>query len=100
MLEDIEETDLDQSTVTLEEVAKHKSRMNRFIKEGLSTDQAFDLAERMFDRDREPVIDNRLCFECDHYKDLSCMCAKYEKKMEHLRFSLRQCPDFKLRGKK
>ena len=77
------------------EIARLNSRKQKFIQEGLCEEQAFILASAMFDRDRDPQDDRRVCFECENYVGKVCM--KYQMP---LRFVLQRCPDFQLKGKK
>lgn len=86
----------------LEKAAKrHERRRQRFIEEGLSADEAWDLAEKLFDRDRDTSDDRRLCFECSNYEDKSKACLKMRdgagKPQRPLRFILQRCPTFQLR---
>lgn len=84
------------------EIARFNSRKQRFIEEGLCEDQAYDLASAMFDRDRDPHDDRRVCFECENYVGKLCMKTldKLGKPQMPLRFILQRCPDFQLKGKK
>lgn len=77
-------------------------RMAKFMAEGLSHAQAEDLAGRMFDRDRDPMDDRRVCFECTHYKDKLChkILDKAKKPTMQLRFVLQRCDHFDLKGKR
>ena len=84
-------------------IKRHESRRKRFMKEGVSEDAAFDLAEAMFDRDNAfGGDDRRVCFECSHYEDATKLClAKNDgRKLYPDRFLLWRCPNFKLRGVK
>jgi hypothetical protein len=86
----------------LEKAAKrHEKRRKRFVEEGLSEDEAWDLAEKLFDRDRDTLDDRRVCFECSNYVDQSKVCLKMRdvlgKPQRPLRFILQRCPDFSLR---
>lgn len=84
------------------EIARLDSRKQKFIQEGLCEEQAFILASAMFDRDRDPQDDRRVCFECENYVGRVCMEMRdrYGKPQMPLRFVLQRCPDFKLKGKK
>ena len=84
------------------EIARFNSRKQKFIEEGLCEDQAYDLASAMFDRDRDPHDDRRVCFECENYVGKLCMKTldKLGKPQMPLRFILQRCPDFQLKGKK
>jgi hypothetical protein len=86
----------------LEKAAKrHERRRKRFVEEGLSEDEAWDLAEKLFDRDRDTGDDRRLCFECSNYVDASKVCLKMRdragKPQMPIRFILQRCPTFQLR---
>ena len=48
-------------------VAVHARRRKVFIEEGLCEEQAWDLAEKMFERDRDIGDDRRVCFECKNH---------------------------------
>lgn len=82
-------------------VKRHERRRKRFVEEGLSEREAFDLAEKLFDRDRDTSDDRRLCFECSNYEDHSKVCLKMRdrsgKFQMPLRFILQRCPTFQLR---
>ena len=84
------------------EVKRFDRRMETFRKEGLSNDEAYDLASAMFDRDRDPQDDRRVCFECTHLAGKVCLMMrdKYGKPQIPLRFILQRCPDFQLKGQK
>ena len=89
----------------LERAAKrHEKRRKRFVEEGLSEDEAWDLAEKLFDRDRDTMDDRRLCFECSNYVDESKVCLKmrdrYGKPQMPGRFTLQRCENFQLKGSK
>ena len=77
-------------------------RKARFMAEGLTHSQAEDLAGRMFDRDRDPMDDRRVCFECTGHKDKLChrILDKQKKPTSQLRFVLQRCDHFDLKGKK
>jgi hypothetical protein len=89
-----------------EELEKAAIRFDRryktFVSEGLCEDTAYKLAEQMFERDRDPQDDRRVCFECDNY--LGRVCIKMKDKMGKptmpLRFVLQRCDFFKLKGTK
>jgi len=80
-------------------VKRHERRRARFMKEGLSAEEAFDLAEAMFDRDLEGD-DRRLCFECANYVDQTKLCLvtldNRGRPQVPLRFTLQRCPQFLL----
>lgn len=77
-------------------------RRETFIEEGLTKDEAYDLADQMFIRDLEGWDDRRVCFECEHYKDKKCtkILDKHGRPTSQLRFMLQRCNKFKLKGKK
>jgi len=83
---------------------RHAKRRARFQLEGMSPEDAWELAEKMFDRDLDPQDDRRLCFECQNYNDKTTHCMSYKdavgKTWRPLRFILQRCDEFKLRGKK
>lgn len=83
-------------------IAIHERRRNVFVAEGLSQDEAWDLAERMFNRDADPMDDRRVCFECRHH--IARLCTKirdrYGKPTTQVRFVLQRCDHFDLKGKK
>jgi queuine/archaeosine tRNA-ribosyltransferase len=85
-------------------VIRHARRRKVFEEEGLSVDDAFDLAEKLFDRDNDPFDDRRVCFECDNYSSPTKTCLKtldkYGRPQTPLRFILQRCEMFTLRGKK
>lgn len=85
-------------------IKTHEKRRVRFIKEGLSDDDAYDLADKLFERDKEGFDDRRLCFECKSYDDKTTHCTAYKdglgKTYRPLRFILQRCDKFVLRGKK
>jgi len=84
------------------EVERHNRRRIRFIKEGLKEQEAWDLAESMFDRDRDPFDDRRLCFECEHHAGRLCtkITDRAGKPTPQLRFMLQRCEHFELLGSK
>ena len=84
----------------MDRVSVFERRRERFVKEGLTEDEAYDLATAMWHRD-EQETDVRVCFECTHYqKDRSCLeLSTVKHKMFPLRFMLQRCPQFNLRGK-
>jgi hypothetical protein len=73
-----------------------------FIEEGLCEEQAWDLAEKMFERDRDIGDDRRVCFECKNYVNRHCIAYtdKFNRATMQLRFVLQRCPKFILKGKK
>jgi hypothetical protein len=82
-------------------IANHLRRQEAFKKAGLSADDAYDLADRMWSRDENCVDDMRICFECKHYKNELCT-AIFDKgrPTQQLRFILQRCPQFSLKGAK
>jgi hypothetical protein len=89
-------TDIDK------EIERFDKRMNVFMSEGLCREGAYDLASAMFERDRDPHDDRRVCFECTHYVGKACMKIKDKlgKPQMPLRFVLQRCDFFKLKGSK
>jgi cellulose synthase/poly-beta-1,6-N-acetylglucosamine synthase-like glycosyltransferase len=85
-------------------VIKHTRRRKTFMEEGLSEDEAWDLAEKLFERDQDSSDDRRLCFECKKYNILNKTCPKIVDKQgvpqRPLRFILQRCEWFELKGKK
>lgn len=83
-------------------IATHDRRRGAFTAEGLSPDEAFDLAERMFNRDADPMDDRRVCFECANHVAKLCMAYtdRYRRPTTQPRFVLQRCDKFKLKGKK
>jgi hypothetical protein len=82
-------------------IARHYRRMQTFVDQGLPENDAFDLAEAMFERDLDPQDDRRVCFECQHLTghDCTAILNKFHKPTEPLRFILQRCDKFKLKGK-
>jgi len=81
-------------------IERFERRRKRFMQEGLSEDQAYDLADMLFERDGNEFDDRRLCFECQHYQDSTKLCAKLSEPMKPYhptRFTLQRCPEFVLR---
>ena len=83
-------------------IIRHTSRRKTFISEGLCEEQAWDLAEKMFERDKDGFDDRRVCFECKHYVARHCtkITDKFGRPTMQLRFILQRCEYFKLKGKK
>ena len=85
-------------------IIRHVRRRKTFEEEGLSENDAWDLAEKMFDRDKDPLDDRRICFECDNYNTIKKTCKKIVDKRGYqllpLRFILQRCEFFQLKGKK
>lgn len=84
--------------------AKHNSRSKAFMDAGLSREAAWDLADKLFERDADPQDDRRLCFECKKYEPKSETCPKIVDRkgypQQPLRFVLQRCDWFDLKGKK
>jgi hypothetical protein len=92
-----------QGWKTLDEMIEtHTKRQKAFQMAGLNYDEAFDLAEQMWERDLDLQDDRRVCFECKHYKDEKCEAirTKFDRPSEPLRFILQRCDHFKLKGTK
>jgi hypothetical protein len=83
-------------------IDRHYKRMQTFVNEGLSEDDAFDLAEAMWTRDEDEFDDRRLCFECKNYENKKCKAIldKLGRPTQQLRFILQRCDYFVLKGKK
>jgi hypothetical protein len=87
-------------------VARFESRMKVFMDEGLSKDEAYELADSMFVRDHHnhPHDDRRICFECENYNTKTKKCSKIldhlKKPSIPLRFILMRCEHFLLKGSK
>jgi hypothetical protein len=81
---------------------KHASRRKVFVSEGLCEEGAWDLAERMMNRDNDPHDHRRVCFECTRYVARHCTAYKNQwgKPTMPLRFILQNCDKFNLKGKK
>lgn len=84
--------------------AKHNRRRKAFEDAGLSSDAAYALADKLFERDADPQDDRRLCFECKKYEPKSGTCSKIVDRkgypQQPLRFVLQRCDWFDLKGKK
>jgi len=77
-------------------------RYHAFLDAGLCSDGAYNLASQMYERDKDPFDDRRVCFECENYVGKVCMkmrdrLGKYQMP---LRFILQRCEFFSLKGKK
>jgi len=85
-------------------ILKHGRRRKTFEEEGLSENDAWDLADKLFDRDADPQDDRRLCFECKKYDTQTKTCPKIVDRkgvpQRPLRFILQRCDWFDLKGKK
>jgi len=82
-------------------IETHARRRKAFEAAGLGADDAWDLAEKMYDRDKEQLDDRRVCFECVHLKGREChgITDRFGKPTTQMRFILQRCPSFKLKGK-
>ena len=82
-------------------VAKHARRRKVFMDEGLCEDQAWNLADKLWERDEDIGDDRRLCFECRNYINHKCikMPDRFGKPQTPSRFILQRCPKFILKGK-
>jgi hypothetical protein len=82
--------------------ARYKRRVETFMQEGLCEEGAYDLADQMFERDRDGHDDRRVCFECQNYVGRVCMKMKDKlgKPQMPLRFILQRCDYFQLKGSK
>jgi hypothetical protein len=92
--------------VTEEDLEKAIDRFDRryktFINEGLCEDMAYKLSEQMYERDKDPQDDRRVCFECANYVSNLCMKMRNRKGKPDmpLRFVLQRCDHFELKGRK
>lgn len=81
-----------------------KRREALFVADGLSPNEAYELADKLFVRDSYNPQDNRrLCFECNHHSIPKKTCSKileFGKPTLQLRYDLQRCEHFSLRGKK
>ena len=87
--------------VLIKAIAQHTKRLNTFMNEGLSYDDAFDLANKLLDRDHfDKDDDRRLCFECTYYVKKQCTAFrdKFGRPTECLKFVLQRCEKFNLKG--
>ena len=83
------------------EEMRWKRRYDTFVAEGLSQDEAHDLASQMTRRDNDIGDDRRLCFECVFYANKHCTKILYRwKPSQQLRFILQRCDHFALKGGK
>jgi len=89
---------------TIEEATDLKfKRLKFFQEEGLSEDEAWDLASRLYDRDIYDDDDRALCFECQNYMFKHRTCSVYmdgNKPMRAPRFILQRCDKFNPKDKK
>ena len=87
--------------VLIKAIAQHTKRLNVFMNEGLSYDAAFDLSNKLCDRDHFDLDDDRrVCFECTHYvkKQCNAFLDRFGKSTECLKFVLQRCEKFNLKG--
>ena len=77
------------------EIARFARRTEKFLSEGLDTDEADRLATQMLYRDRpNSGDDRRVCFECTHLRAN----ARCRPGVLPLRFVLQRCDGFELKG--
>jgi len=94
--------------VTEEEIeiasAKHNRRTQAFMAHGMTQQQAWELADKLFNRDADPQDDRRLCFECKLFDMKNGTCPKIVDKkgkpQPSLKFILQRCDWIQLKGKK
>jgi hypothetical protein len=77
----------------------HERRRKAFEQSGLSESMAFDLAEKMFERDHNPMDNRRICFECTNFNLQNKRC-KDPKQRFAFPFILQRCGGFNLKGVK
>ena len=84
--------------------AKHNRRRKAFEDAGLSSDAAYALADKLFERDLDSQDDRRLCFECRLFDTKTGTCPKIVDKkgkpQPALKFVLQRCDWIQLKGKK
>jgi hypothetical protein len=83
-------------------VQKHTRRRQVFMEEGLCENGAWELADKLWERDADPFDDRRVCFECRNYVNKKCTKILDSRGFPTMpaRFILQRCPHFDLRGKK
>lgn len=86
-------------------IKRFNRRIYKFIDEGLSVDESYELADKLFDRDLFPEQDDRhVCFECKNYDDEKKLCNaildKNGRPTQQMRFALMRCPQFEIKVKK
>ena len=83
-------------------IERHARRYKTFVEEGMCSDQAWELADQMWERDADISDDRRVCFECTNYVARHCtkITDKFGKPTMQLRFMLQRCDYFNLKGKK
>jgi hypothetical protein len=83
---------------------KHDRRTQAFMDAGLPQDEAWKLADKLFERDADPQDDRRLCFECRLFDAKTGTCPKIVdrkgKPQQALKFVLQRCDWIQLKGKK
>jgi hypothetical protein len=79
-------------------VLKHTRRRKIFEEDGLTEDEAWNLADVLFERDKEGLDDRKLCYECKNHNRLLKNCKV--KNPFFLPLILQRCPQFELKGKK
>ena len=84
--------------------AKHNSRSKAFMDAGLTPEAAWNLADKLFERDADPQDDRRLCCECRLFDTRNGTCPKIVdrkgKPQPALKFVLQRCDWIQLKGKK
>jgi len=83
-------------------IKRHERRRKHFIAEGLSDTEAYELAEKLWERDMFPELDDRrVCFECKHYNEKSTRCESIRDLKGALtatmRFALQRCNSFEVK---
>jgi hypothetical protein len=82
-------------------ILAHQRRRKVFQDEGLSQEEAYELADDLWDRD-ENGGEERVCFECRHLEGKKS-CTKIRDSQGNPtnpdRFVLQRCDKFKLKGK-
>jgi len=84
-------------------VLRHARRRETFEKEGLTPPDAWELADKLWERDLDIGKKRRLCFECTRYDTKFKTCEKLldgrGNPQRPPRFTLWRCPMFILKGK-
>lgn len=85
-------------------VLKHTKRRKTFEEEGLSPNDAWDLADKLWERDFDIGDKRRICFECKKYDTKNKTCEKLidgrGRPQRPPRFTLQNCVWFDLKGVK
>jgi hypothetical protein len=77
----------------------HEKRRKVFMEDGYTEDEAWELADILFDRDRvDSGDDRRICYECKH-QDRKAKTCKINQAF-YLPTILQRCDTFKLKGSK